>query len=399
MTRQDQRLAALRAGRNMGLTQQVAEDIELSGREVTLRGGKMLHFASCSYLGLEMEDTLKQAAIEATLAYGTQFSASRAFISAPPYDEAEALLAQITGRPSMLLPSTSLGHQAALPVLVGRDDLVLIDVQAHASLHVAAALLKAQGVCVQTVAHNAVDQVARKMRNSNAAKVWLLIDGIYSMIGDVAPFEALNTLLNEDERLHLYVDDAHATGWCGARGQGRALQMWPDHPRVLVALSLNKSFACAGGCLALASVDQVEAIRAFGPGMVFSGPVQPPMLGAIIASARLHLSPHLRARQNTLRSRIVQFNTGALARGLPLSCDEVTPMRYIRIGDLAQTGTVALALQAAGFYVATVAPPAVSAKDVGLRLSITTHHRAEDIDAVLEALTEAIAAPMQAVAE
>lgn len=399
MTELTNRLAPLRAARGMGLVQQVAEDASLCGRQVTLSGRSMLSFASCSYLGLEMEPALKDAAIAATQAYGTQFSASRAFISAPPYAEAEALLAQITGRPTLLVPSTSLGHQAALPLLVGADDLVLIDVQAHASLHVAAALLKAQGIRVQTVGHSAPEQIARKLRASDAPKVWLLIDGIYSMIGDLAPFEALDALLAQDPRLNLYVDDAHATGWCGTRGQGMALTRWPDHPRVIVALSLNKCFACAGGALALASADQAEAVRAFGPAMTFSGPVQPPMLGAIVASAKLHLAHGLDTRQEALRASIAHFNDGARRLGLPLACDTITPMRYIRIGDIARGAAAAMALQADGIFVAAVAAPAVSARDVGLRMTITSHHSLADIDRLLDAVATALATSAREAAE
>ncbi len=384
------RLEPIRAGHAMGLTQQVAEDEELLGRTVTLGGRKMTNFASCSYLGLETDPRLTLGAIRATLAYGTQFSASRAFISAPPYNEAETLMSEITGRPSLLVPSTSLGHQAALPVLVGPDDLVLIDLQAHASLHVAATLLRGQGIKVHTVAHNAPDHIVHKLRRSDAPKVWLLVDGIYSMIGDVAPLDALNVLLDEHPRLHLYIDDAHATGWCGARGQGLALQVWPEHPRVLVALSLNKSFACAGGCLALPNAEQAAAVRAFGPAMVFSGPVQPPMLGAIVASAQIHLSDEIGPRQAELRNRIIQFNSGAAALGLPLACNGITPMRYLRLGNMSLTASAALELQAAGFYVAAVAPPAVSTRDVGLRLTITSHHTATDIEAVLDSLATAL---------
>ena len=399
MTDLTNRLAPLRAGRTMGLLQQVAEDSDLTGRTITVAGREMVSFASCSYLGLEMEPALIDGAIAATRAYGTQFSASRAFISAPPYREAEALLSTITGRPTLLVPSTSLGHQAALPLLVGPDDLVLIDVQAHASLHVAAQLLKAQGVRVQTVGHSAPDQVARKLNATDAPKVWLLIDGIYSMIGDIAPFGALDALLRDDPRLNLYVDDAHATGWCGARGQGMALERWPDHPRVIVALSLNKSVACAGGALALANDDQAEAVRAFGPAMTFSGPVQPPMLGAIIASAKEHLGAGLAARQAALRARIKRFNDGAARLGLPLACADETPMRYIRVGDLTRTGQAAMALQSKGYFVATVAPPAVALRDVGLRMTLTSHHCDADVDALLEAVAQTLIASERAAAE
>ncbi|EBA12203.1 aminotransferase class I/II-fold pyridoxal phosphate-dependent enzyme [Roseobacter sp. CCS2] len=392
-------LSAIQAGHNLGLLQQVAEDTQLSGREITLRGRKLLNFASCSYLGLEMEPALIDGAIAATRAFGTQFSASRAFISAPPYQEAEALLGQITGRPTLLVPSTSLGHQAALPVLVGPEDLILIDVQAHASLKVAADLLKGQGRKVQTVSHSDTHQIARKMRASDAPRIWLLIDGVYSMIGDIAPFDALDALLREDPRLMLYVDDAHAVSWHGHQGKGMALEKWPDHPRVIVALSLNKGFACAGGALAFTNADQANAVRAFGPAMTFSGPVQPPMLGAITAAAKLHLGPDLAPRQQTLRDRIVQFNKGTLGLGLDLACAAITPMRYIRIGDLHATGMAASALQAAGIFVATVAPPAVSRRDVGLRMTLTTHHTQEDVTYLLAALSRVTQISVRAAAE
>ncbi|MEL7181113.1 MAG: aminotransferase class I/II-fold pyridoxal phosphate-dependent enzyme [Pseudomonadota bacterium] len=394
-----QDLSTIRVGHDLGLLQQVAEDTQLTGREITLRGRQLLNFASCSYLGLEMEPDLIEGAVAATRAFGTQFSASRAFISAPPYAEAETLLQQMTGRPSLLVPSTSLGHQAALPVLVGPDDLVLIDIQAHASLRVAAQLLKGQGRKVQTVSHSDTRQIARKLRASDAPRIWLLMDGVYSMIGDVAPFDALDALLREDPRLMLYVDDAHAVSWYGAQGKGMALEKWPDHPQVIVALSLNKGFACAGGVLALTSAEQADAIRAFGPAMTFSGPIQPPMLGAIIASAKLHLGPDLPLRQHRLRDRIAQFNAGAHRLGLDLACDAITPMRYIRIGDLQATGMAASALQAAGIFVATVAPPAVALRDVGLRMTITAHHSAADVAYLLDTLAAVTATALRSAAE
>ena len=228
---------------------------------------------------------------------------------------------------------------------------------------------------VQTVGHSAPEQVARKLRASDAPRVWLLIDGIYSMIGDVAPFAALDALAGQDPRLNLYVDDAHATGWCGSRGQGLALEHWPDHPRVIVALSLNKSFGCAGGALALATREQAEAVRAFGPAMTFSGPVQPPMLGAILASAQVHLSRRAGRSPRRRCARGSRNSTPARrSLGLPLACTDANPDALHPHRRSGAHGAAAMALQAAGFFVATVAPPAVAARDVGLRMTLTAHH-------------------------
>ncbi|MEJ8561611.1 hypothetical protein QTO30_10550 [Yoonia sp. GPGPB17] len=150
----------------------------------------------------------------------------------------------------------------------------------------------------------------------------------------------------------------------------------------------------------LTSTDQADAVRAFGPAMTFSGPVQPPMLGAIIASARLHLGPDLAPRQQMLHDRIAQFNEGALRLGLDMASDAVTPMRYIRIGDLHATGMAASALQTAcGIFVATVAPPAVALRDVGLRMTLTTHHTQQDVSYLLEAIASVTNATMRAAAE
>lgn len=99
----------------------------------------------------------------------------------------------------------------ALPLLRRANEPVLIDAQAHASLHVVAALLKARWVRVQTLGHSTFDQVARKLKTLDALDVGLLIDGINSMIGDIAPsmpFGALDALLRRVCRLHLDLDRA-----------------------------------------------------------------------------------------------------------------------------------------------------------------------------------------------
>nr|WP_245605448.1 aminotransferase class I/II-fold pyridoxal phosphate-dependent enzyme [Roseibacterium elongatum] len=330
---------------------------------------------------------MKAGAIAATERYGTQFSASRAFVAAPPYAEVEDALRRITGRPTLLAPSTSLAHQAVLPVLVDRDDLVLVDRQSHASVQITTEILSARGARVQTVPHNDVAAIERKLSQApDGTRVWLLIDGIYSMFGDMAPFDALDDLLARFSGLHLYVDDAHATGWMGRHGRGAALERWPDHPRVIVALSLNKCFACAGGALALADDAQAQRVRYQGAALMFSGPVQPPMLGAIGASAALHLSRDLAGLQSELMARIRHFNRQAARAGLTVMSEAETPMRYIRIGDTTQTIRAGMALQQAGFFVSTVGHPAVPHRDTGVRLSLTRHHRMADIDAVIGAL-------------
>src|SRR6188768_1524079 len=102
-----------------GLARQTAEDDRFDGRSIKLNGQRVINFGSCSYLGLETDARLKTAACEAVLRYGTQFSSSRTYISAPLYREFQEVMSELVGGlPVVIAPTTSLGHMAALPVLI-----------------------------------------------------------------------------------------------------------------------------------------------------------------------------------------------------------------------------------------------------------------------------------------
>lgn len=105
-----------------GLLLQTAEDEVLDGRTVTIEGRSLVNFGSCSYLGLEMDPRLREGVVDAVMRYGTQFSSSRTYLSAPLYREVEEILAELFGGPVVMTSSTTLGHIAALPVLISQHD-------------------------------------------------------------------------------------------------------------------------------------------------------------------------------------------------------------------------------------------------------------------------------------
>src|SRR5260221_13752754 len=121
-------------GVNNGIFQVSVEDEILNGREVTINGRKVVNFGSCSYLGLEIDERLKQGAIDATLRYGTQYSSSRLFSACNLYEEVESLFYKIfDNNHSILAATTTLAHLGALPILVQDNDLVILDHQVHGS--------------------------------------------------------------------------------------------------------------------------------------------------------------------------------------------------------------------------------------------------------------------------
>jgi len=320
----------MREAADAGVIMLTADDVEYGGRYVEIEGQRLLNFGGCSYLGLEQRQELKQGAIDALNRYGTQFPFPRVYLEVPLYRELESTVEAMTGGVALLAPSTTLAHAAALPILVNQDDAVLIDRFAHTSLRMATSLLGA--VPVIDVRHNDMkhlDHHVSRLSKTYGA-VWYFIDGLYSMHGDFAPLADIAELLEKHPKLHVYVDDAHSTSWLGPNGRGFALEQLPDRSRVVVALSLNKAFAAAGAALIVPTREMKDTIRRCGGPMIFSGPIQPPMLGAALASAKLHLRPEFSDLQRVLVERIRLTVSLAQELLVLLANSEPSPIFFLR---------------------------------------------------------------------
>lgn len=387
-----------RLARERGLGLLDAEDECVDGRTLLVDGRHLLNFSSCSYLGLELDPRLIEGAIDATRRFGTQFSMSRAFVSAPPYRALEAALRENTGRPTLVLPTTSLATAAALPSLIDERDALLLDQQVHMSVQSVLPALAAMGVHTELVPHRSVHRLEERVRalSRTHRRIWFALDGLFSMHGDVAPFDELDCLLAAHSSLHLYVDDAHGTSWAGQHGRGLALEGFADHDRVVVALSLNKSFAAGGGALCLPEERMLERVRHVSGPTNFGGPLQPPMLGAALASARVHASCDLPRLQAELRERIALFNERARTAQLPLLYgDGVAPIRFVGVGPQAASIEMAEELVRRGFLAGCALFPAVPADQTGLRFTLTRHQTGDDIDAVVDAIAESLPAVLE----
>ena len=180
------------------------------------------------------------------------------------------------------------------------------------------------------------------------------------MHGDPAPFAALRDLMSRNERLRLYLDDSHGLSWSGRHGRGTLLGDGPLPPRTVMVGSLAKAFSAGGAVLALPDAETARLVRSCGSTMIFSGPLQPALIGAAIASARVHLSKELSERQARLRERIELFNTLAEARGIPLGSPAATPSASSRQATTERPTSWPANLMSDGFYTNTAVFPAVS---------------------------------------
>ena len=382
--------AAVNEGRARGVLHLSTEDDRLDGRTILVGERPRLHFASCSYLGLELDPRLRDGAVDATSRYGTQFSSSRAYVSVPLYQELECLLDRIFDAHTLVAPSTTLAHLAALPVLIDPRDAVLLDHQVHQSVQLAIPQIRLQGSRVEFVRHGRVDLLEKRIQKLAASHrhIWYLADGVYSMYGDFAPTKALSWLLERYEQLHLYIDDAHGMSWSGHHGRGFAAEALGGHERVVIAASLNKTFAAAGGVIAFPTRAQEQLVRHCGSTIMFAGPIQPPMLGAAIASAKIHLSPEIEQLQAKLLDRIRYVNQCARELDIPLVSESEVPIRYVGLGVTPAALDMAEFMMKRGFYVNPAGFPAVSSRNAGIRFTVTLHQSLGDIRRALETVAE-----------
>ena len=379
-------------GVRRGLLHNVVEDTTLDGRHVTIDGRRMVNFGSCSYLGLETHPALVAGVHEAVERFGTQFSSSRVYAAAPLYRDVEETLTRLFGRSTIVTPSTSMGHLAAMPVLMGDRDVLILDNQVHNSVQTAAKLVQANGTKVELVPHGDLRTLEKRLESYRRThrRVWYAADGLYSMYADLLPTEELDELAERHGNLWLYVDDAHAVSWTGRHGRGHALEHLAPATlaRTVVAASLNKSFAAAGGAITFPDEEIRDRVLRVGGPLIFSGPVQPPMLGAILASARLHLTPEVAERQELLLDRIRLFNKLAAEAELPVVSESETPIRCVGAGVSAVAYRLVERLRSAGYHVNTASFPAVPAKRSGARITVTAHHTEDDVAGLVTALAE-----------
>lgn len=373
--------------RDVGISRQLIEDDTFRGDSIVLDGKRLANFGLCSYLGLGDDERLKEGAHRAIERFGTSYSSSIAYTAVPLYRELKEGLEAMLDASVVLAPTTTLAHLSALPVLVRPGDDVLVDAVAHASLQTATQLLQANGISVRTIHHNDLDSVEIAISEFDGpGRVWLLVDGVYSMHGDLAPAPQLNALLDRHPALHVYCDDAHGFGWDGEHGRGTYLARSSWHDRLVVAAGLSKSFGATGGVVALRDPELADLIELVGPPLTFGGPIPPAALGAAVASAEIHLSDELAERQAEFKRRIDLVNKLSIEMGIPLADFDPTPIWYLEVGDYDSMAELFIGMRDAGFFLNGSAFPVVPHGHAGLRFTITLYNSASQIEDMLTCL-------------
>ncbi|MBW7468074.1 7-keto-8-aminopelargonate synthetase-like enzyme [Pontibacter aydingkolensis] len=367
-----------------------AEDESLSGESLTLNGRKVLHFGTCGYLGLEHHAAVKRGAIDAIERYGTQFPMSRTYVSNPLYSELEVLIREMYNAPVVISKNCTLAHQTTIPGIIRQTDLVILDHQAHASIQEAVKKLLGQGIAVEMIRHNNLEMLEdriKKQRNKYE-RIWYMADGVYSMYGDYAPIKEVIALAEKYEQLYLYVDDAHGMSWAGKHGTGYVMSQMEDglYRKMVLTANLGKAFGACGGLSLFPNEEWYNKVNTFGGPLTFSVQIEPATLGAALASARIHLSNEIYTYQEELQKRIAYCNTLLKSTNLPLVHENNSPIFFIGTGTMDMGNYLVQQLLQDGVYVNLATFPAVPAKNIGIRITISLNNSFEDIERMVQKL-------------
>lgn len=380
------------AGREAGLIRVRIEDENLDPAFITVAGNRLVNFGSCAYLGLNMDPRLRDAAASAIRNYGTVYSSSTVYTSVGLYTDLEQKLQKIIGAPLIVASTTTTAHLAALPSLVGSGDAVLVDNNAHASVHLATRVLASEGIPVLPVKHNDLGDLEATLREQSDRHrhIWYLADGVYSMVGDVAPVSGLQALLERFSNLYIYIDDAHGFGWKGLHGSGWVLSQMAWHPRLVLSFSLAKSWGSGGAVLAFGDEEMADRVLTVGGTLTFSGPLHPGELGASVAIADIHLSQEHAERQAEFLRQIDLVRDSLIAANLPVASLDQTPLWLVTVGTFGRALELCRRMKERGFFTNLAAFPAVPLSQSGIRFTNTLYHSDDQILDLVGNLSELV---------
>lgn len=350
------------------------------GTHVVVRGRRLVMAGSNNYLGLTHHPRVIEAAREAVSRYGTGCTGSR-FLNGTLalHEELERRLAAFLGRDACITSGTGFQtNVGALGALAARGDVIFGDRDNHASLIDGCRLSFGKLVKYR---HSDVEDLERLLRETPCDGGRLIVtDGVFSMLGDLAPLPQIVALARRHEA-RVLVDDAHAVGVLGARGRGSGEHLGVEADVDLVVGTFSKSFATIGGFVA-GRADVIDYLKHASRSVVFSASMPPSNVATVLACLDvIAAEPERRAR---LWRNVARMKQGFDDLGFEV-IHHGSPILSIVIGSDEATFEFNRRLFEEGVFVNPVVPPAVPDGQSLLRTSYMATHTDEDLDAILGA--------------
>jgi len=356
--------------------------MEVEGRERVMLG-------SNNYLGLTDDDRVKAGARDALDRYGTGLTGSRLLNGTTPLHLAlEAEIAEWMQTEDALVFST--GHQAnvgTLGTILGPGDTVIADSADHASILDGCLLSRAK---LRPFRHGRLDKLEKQLDRASAdgGGVLVVVDGVFSMEGDVAPLPEVCDLAGR-YGARVMVDEAHGAGVLGERGAGASELLGVEDRVDLRMGTFSKSLASCGGFIA-GPAEVVDFLRVQSRAFLFTASNVPASLGAALAALRVVRSPDGRELMDRVLLNAHRLRDGLRALGFKLVEHDgpVTPVVPVLVEDDWKAVLLWRALYDAGVYVNVAIHPAVPPGGALLRTSVMATHDEASLDRALAAFAD-----------
>jgi 8-amino-7-oxononanoate synthase len=369
---------------------------EIDGRRIQVDGHWLVDFASCNYLGLDL-DLEVIAQVPAYLArWGTHPSWARGIASPEPYRRVEAAVSELLGVSDVLcFPTLTHTHNGVLPALAG-EGTVLVDIRAHRTIHDAAVVAGARGATVRRFRSGDVEHARRLLRGKLKGPRVLCMDGINSITGNPPDLPAFAALAREHDAI-LYVDDAHGFGIVGERDgydptpygrRGNAIVRWfgESYDHIVLTAGFSKAYSSLLAFVTC-SPELKRYLKVMVPSYVYSGPVPVASLATALAGLEVN-----QRRGDELRTVLWQRTQTLLEHldklGIATTNTSGLPVVELAVADPADLDPVGRHLFAHGIHVALAPYPVVPRQEVGFRIQLTAAHTVDQVDHLLDVLQE-----------
>jgi 8-amino-7-oxononanoate synthase len=368
---------------------------EQDGRRVRIGDRWLTDWASCNYLGFDLDEEIIASVPEYLAKWGTHPSWSRLLGNPIMYPEIEEELTELVGsEDSLVLPTITHIHMSVIPVLVG-DGAIFLDGRAHKTIYDGAMVAAGHGATMTRFRHNDFDHLEELLRASDPALPRLIaMDGVNSMTGNAPDLAEFSRLARDHDAL-LYVDDAHGFGVIGERrpdelsdygslGNGLFRHLDVAYDNAIFVAGFSKSYSSLLAFVALPTRLK-DALKVLAPPYLYSGPSPVASLATTIAGLRVN-----RTRGDEYRSKLWGMTHRLLQalRELGIHTPNTSgfPIVEIPLANHDDIDEVGRYLFEHGQYATMAAYPLVPKNEVGFRIQVTAANTDEQIEELIHVL-------------
>jgi 8-amino-7-oxononanoate synthase len=367
---------------------------EIDGRMIRIGDRWLADFASCNYLGFDLDREIIDAVPAYLDKWGTHPSWSRLLGSPVLYEQIEERLTELIGAPdTLVLPTITLIHLAVIPLLAA-SGTVFVDRRAHKTVYEGAELATLRGATLKRFEHDDLDDLEQLLRKDSASARLICIDGVNSMTGNVPDLPRYAALARQYGAI-LYVDDAHGFGVIGERSdsepspygmRGNSIVRYfgESYENIVLVAGLSKAYSSLAAFIACPP-EMKRLLKTAAPPYLYSGPSPVASLATTLAGLAVN-----ERRGDTLRTDLwlkTKRVLDCLAQlGARTPNRDGFPIIEVPLGHSEQVGEVGEFLFEKGIYVTLAAYPLVPRSEVGFRIQLTAANTESEVDQLIDVL-------------